>query len=267
VPKYMQVCISRALRGEYLLNIMQSTQPQPHSSAIRDSHAPMTDSPVKTGTRKLKIVVADDHDIIRRGLKELLLVRPGWEICGEAKTGREAVTLCEQLKPDIVVMDISMPELNGLDAARQIRKNSPNTGILILTMHFTDQLVREVIECGARGYILKSDADKDLVSAVEALANHRTYFTREASEILLNGFSKPDVVLDSKASARNRLTVREREIVQLLAEGKSSKEVAVALRISVKTAETHRANIMRKLELHSVSELVRYAIRNQIIEA
>jgi DNA-binding NarL/FixJ family response regulator len=246
---------------------MQGTLAHSSNSTIRESEAVMNDSAVKTGTRELKIVVADDHDIIRRGLKQLLLVRPGWEICGEAKTGREAVALCEQLKPDVVVMDISMPELNGLDAARQIRKNCPNTGILILTMHFADQLVREVIECGARGYILKSDADKDLISAVEALANRRTYFTREASEILLNGLSKPGVVLDSKASARNRLTVREREIVQLLAEGKSSKEVAVALRISVKTAETHRANIMRKLELHSVSELVRYAIRNQIIEA
>jgi DNA-binding NarL/FixJ family response regulator len=263
----MQTCISRAMRGAYLLSIMQATQTHPFSAAIRDGDAAMSDNAVKMGTRKLKIVVADDHDIIRRGLKQLLLARPAWEICGEAKTGREAVTLCEELKPDVVVMDISMPELNGLDAARQIRKSSPNTGILILTMHFTDQLVREVVECGARGYILKSDADKDLVSAVEALANRRTYFTREASEILLNGFSKPDVVLDSKASARNRLTVREREIVQQLAEGKSSKEVAVALGISVKTAETHRANIMRKLELHSVSELVRYAIRNQIIEA
>ena len=134
-------------------------------------------------------------------------------------------------------------------------------------MHFTDQLVREVIDCGARGYILKSDADRDLVTAVEAISNRRTYFTREASEILLDGFARPDVAIDTKPLARSRLTAREREIVQLLAEGNSSKEVAVTLGISVKTAETHRANIMRKLELHSVSELVRYAIRNQIIQA
>jgi DNA-binding NarL/FixJ family response regulator len=214
----------------------------------------------------LRILVADDHDIIRRGLRQLLMSRPGWEVCGEAKNGREAVSASQELKPDVVVMDISMPELNGLEAARQIQKSSPQSAILILTMYFTDQLVREVIECGARGYILKSDADKDLVSAVEALSNHRTYFTREASEILLNGFSRPDVVLDARAAPRNRLTLREREIVRLLAEGKSSKDVSKALGISVKTAETHRANIMRKLELHSVSELVRYAIRNQIIE-
>jgi DNA-binding NarL/FixJ family response regulator len=214
----------------------------------------------------LRILVADDHDIIRRGLRQLLMSRPGWEVCGEAKTGREAVSASETLKPDVIVMDISMPDLNGLEATRQIQKASPNIGILILTMYFTDQLVRDVIECGARGYILKSDADKELVSAVEALSNRRTYFTREASEILLNGLSRPDVVLDPKATPRQRLTNREREIVRLLAEGKSSKDVSATLGISVKTAETHRANIMRKLELHSVSELVRYAIRNQIIE-
>lgn len=236
----------------------------PPSPPDRDSiEVPQT---LRTGIQNLRILIADDHDIIRRGLRQLLMAKPGWEICGEAKTGREALTLAEQLKPDIIVMDISMPELNGLEAARQLQKNSPQIGILILTMYFTDQLVREVIDCGARGYILKSDADKELVNAVEALANRRTYFTREASEILLNGYSRPDVVLDSKATARNRLTAREREIVQLLADGKSSKEVASTLKISVKTAETHRANIMRKLELHSVSELVRYAIRNQIIE-
>ena len=236
----------------------------PPSPSDRDSiEVPQT---LRTGIQNLRILIADDHDIIRRGLRQLLMTKPGWEICGEAKTGREALTLAEQLKPDVIVMDISMPELNGLEAARQLQKNSPQIGILILTMYFTDQLVREVIDCGARGYILKSDADKELVNAVEALANRRTYFTREASEILLNGYSRPDVVLDSKATARNRLTAREREIVQLLADGKSSKEVASTLKISVKTAETHRANIMRKLELHSVSELVRYAIRNQIIE-
>jgi len=222
---------------------------------------------LRTGLNNVRILVADDHDIIRRGLRELLLAKPGWEICGEAKTGKEAVRLAEQLKPDVMVVDISMPELNGLDAARQILKSDPNIGILILTMHFSDQLVREVIDSGARGYILKSDTDKELVSAVEALANRRTYFTREASEILLNGYSRRKVVLDFKAAPRNRLTARELEIVHLLAGGKSSKEVAETLKISVKTAETHRANIMRKLELHSVSELVRYAIRNQIIEA
>jgi len=215
----------------------------------------------------MRILVADDHDIIRRGLKDLLAAKPGWEICAEAKTGRDAVAMAEQLKPDVIVMDVSMPDLNGLEAARRIHKALPKTGILILTMHYSDQLVRDVIESGARGYILKSDADRELVSAVEAIANRRTFFTPRASELLLDGFSRPGTTVEPKLPLRNRLTSREREIVQLLAEGKSSKEVAVALGISVKTAETHRANIMRKLEIHSVSELVRYAIKNQIIEA
>lgn len=215
----------------------------------------------------MRILVADDHDIIRRGLKELLTSRSGWEVCAEAKTGREAVTLAEQFKPEVVVMDISMPELNGLEAARQIRKSLPRTEILILTLHFSDQLVREIVEAGVRAYIMKSDADRDLVAAVEALSNHRPFFTARAADMLLDGFRRPKTDIDTDTVIRNRLTAREREIVQLLAEGKSSKEVAVALGISVKTAETHRANIMRKLELHSVSELVRYAVRNQIIEA
>lgn len=215
----------------------------------------------------MRILVADDHDIIRRGLKELLASRAGWEVCAEAKTGREAVALAEQLKPDVVVMDISMPDLNGLEAARKIRKSVPKSEILILTLHFSDQLVREIVEAGVRAYIMKSDADRDLVAAVEALSNHRPFFTARAADMLLDGFCRPHAAPDPDAVVRNRLTSREREIVQLLAEGKSSKEVAVSLGISVKTAETHRANIMRKLELHSVSELVRYAVRNQIIEA
>jgi DNA-binding NarL/FixJ family response regulator len=222
---------------------------------------------LRSGIKTVKILVADDHDIIRRGLKQLLTSRSGWEVCGEAKTGREAVALAEQLKPEIVVMDISMPDLNGLEAARRIHKSFPKMGILILTLHFSDQLVRDIVEAGARAYIMKSDADRDLVSAVEALANHRTFFTSRAAEMLLNGFTNQNSVPDPEAHLRNRLTSREREIVQLLAEGKSSKEVAVALGISVKTAETHRANIMRKLEMHSVSEVVRYAVKNQIIEA
>jgi DNA-binding NarL/FixJ family response regulator len=215
----------------------------------------------------MQILVADDHDIVRRGLKQLLNSRPGWEVCAEASTGREAVALAEQLKPKVVVMDISMPELNGLEAARKILKILPKTEIVILTLHFSDQLVREILASGARGYIMKSDADRDLVAAVEAVSNHRSYFTARAADMVLNGFNAGSHAPDPGTVLRNRLTPREREIVQLLAEGKSSKEVAVSLNISVKTAETHRANIMRKLELHSVSELVRYAVKNQIIEA
>src|SRR5882724_7613860 len=215
----------------------------------------------------LRILVADDHDIIRRGLKQLLTAKPGWEVVAEAKNCREAVTLAEQFKPEIVVMDISMPELNGLEAARRIKKALPKTEIVILTLHFSDQLVHDIVEAGARAYIMKSDADRDLIAAVEALSHRRSFFTPKAAEMVLNGFRKRNAAPDTVQEFRNRLTPREREIVQLLAEGKSSKEVAVGLGISVKTAETHRANIMRKLEIHSVSELVRYAVKNQIIEA
>lgn len=218
--------------------------------------------------KSLRILVADDHDILRRGLKQLLTSHAGWQVCGEARTGREAVSLAEEHKPDIVVIDISMPDLNGLEAARRIRKALPKTGIIILSLHFSDQLVKDIVEAGARAYVMKADADRDLVNAVEALSNHRTFFTARAAEMLLNDFSdRVSSPIQPPASPRNRLTSREREIIQLLAEGKSSKAVASVLGISVKTAETHRANIMRKLQVHSVSELVRYAIKNSIIEA
>ncbi len=214
----------------------------------------------------MRILIADDHDVVRTGLRQLLLERKGWEVCAEAKTGREAVALALQTKPDVVVMDIGMPELNGLEAARQIRKGLPNTEIVILSLHLSDELVYEIVQTGVRGYVLKSDANRDLVNAVEALGMHRTFFTAKVSEMMLDGFCNRKPKAGQYSVARDRLTSRQREIVQLLAEGKSSKEVAVVLNISVKTAETHRANIMRKLELHSVSELVRYAVKNQIIE-
>jgi len=165
-----------------------------------------------------------------------------------------------------VVLDISMPDLNGLEAARRIRKASANTEILILSMHYSDQLIRDILEAGVRGYIVKSDSDRDLIIAVETLANHKPFFTPRATEVILSNFNAGGTRTELPESVRDRLTSREREIVQLLAEGKSSKEVAASLSISVKTAETHRANIMRKLQLHTVSELVRYAVRNQIIE-
>jgi DNA-binding NarL/FixJ family response regulator len=231
---------------------------------VRTGHA--QDPRLGGGMRTLRILVADDHDLMRRGLKALLESHPGWSICAEAHTGREAVAKAEELRPDIVILDITMPELNGVEAARRILKASPNTEILVLSVHYSDQLIRDILDAGVRGYIVKSDSDRDLIIAVEALANHKPFFTPRATELILSNFNNkggstevPDVIGD-------RLTSREREIVQLLSEGKTSKEVASMLGISVKTAETHRANIMRKLEIHSVSELVRYAVRNQIIE-
>src|SRR5579863_3821387 len=221
----------------------------------------------KRNLPNLRILIADDHDLMRRGLRALLESHPGWEICGEAANGREAVSLTEELNPDIIILDITMPELNGVDAARRILKSSPNTEVLLLSVHYPDQLIREILEAGIRGYIVKSDSDRDLVIAVEALANHKPFFTPRATELILSNFNNKGILGEVPDSVRDRLTSREREIVQLLAEGKSSKEVASSLCISVKTAETHRANIMRKLQLHTVSELVRYAVRNQIVEA
>lgn len=213
-----------------------------------------------------RILVADDHEVVRRGLCALLQAQLDWEICGEAADGREALEKTQKLKPDVVILDIGMPSLNGLEATRQILKLNPQTKILILTLHDSDQVVREVLNAGARGFLLKSDAARDLVAAVEALRRDKTYFTSKVAAMVLEGFLKngtPSAV--PAPPTRGRLTPREREIVQLLAEGKSTKEVAVALGLSVKTAETHRSNIMRKLELHSVSDLVLYAVRNNIV--
>jgi DNA-binding NarL/FixJ family response regulator len=217
-------------------------------------------------TKTVRILIVDDHDLMRRGIKALLQSHAGWEVVGEAHTGREAVTKAEELKPDVVILDISMPDLNGIEAARRIRKSSPNTEVLILSVHYSDQLIRDILEAGVRGYIVKSDSDRDLIIAVETLANHKPFFTPRATEVILSNFNGARPGHDLPESVRDRLTSREREIVQLLAEGKSSKEVASSLCISVKTAETHRANIMRKLQLHTVTDLVRYAVRNQIIE-
>ncbi len=214
----------------------------------------------------LRILIADDHEMIRGGLKSLLEAHEGWEVCGEAATGREAVQRCISLKPDIVVMDISMPDLNGLEATRRIRKECPKTEVLVLTMHDSEQLVREVMRAGARSYILKGDAGTVLTAAVESLARHKPFFSSRVSEIILQDYLDGETVA-SETDIVGGLTPREREVLQLIAEGKSSKEIASVLNISTKTSETHRSNLMRKLNLHSVSELVRYAIRNKIIDA
>jgi DNA-binding NarL/FixJ family response regulator len=210
----------------------------------------------------VKILIADDHAVVRAGLRTLLESRSGWEVCAEAADGRDAVEKATKWKPDVAVMDIGMPLLNGVEAARRIRKASAHTEVLILTMHESDDLVQQVVEAGARGYILKDDADKILLAAVDAVRQHKPYFSTRVSgsRETANGAAEP------QRASRSRLTPREREIVQLLAEGKSNKEVASLLGISVNTAEAHRANIMLKLDLHSVTELVHYAIRNKIIK-
>src|SRR5215469_14490651 len=215
----------------------------------------------------IRLLVADDHEIMRKGIRSLLEAQPGWQVTAEASDGREAVEKAREIKPDVTVLDISMPSLNGLEAARQMIKNDARAKILILTQHESDPLIREVLDAGARGYVLKSDASRDLITAVNAVRSNKTFFTAKVAQIVLDGYLEKKPKKQEPDAAHSRLTPRQREIVQLLAEGKSSKEVAVALGLSVKTAETHRANIMRRLDCHSVSELVRYAVRNNIIEA
>lgn len=214
----------------------------------------------------LRILVADDHDIVREGMRRLLEARADWRVCGEASTGREAVERARQLKPDLVILDITMPELNGLEAARQILQALPRTEVLILTMHESEEMARQVLAVGVHGYVLKSDAGRELEAAVEAIAQGKPYFTPRVSQMVLEGYLKSQGP-GSRPASLGHLTAREREVVQLVAEGKGNKEVAARLGISVKTAETHRGNIMRKLNLHSVTELVHYAVRNKIIQA
>jgi DNA-binding NarL/FixJ family response regulator len=211
----------------------------------------------------LRILVVDDHAVVRRGVRSLLESHDGWDVCGEATTGRDAVELSRRLRPDVVVMDLSLPELNGLDATRQILKDAPETEVLVLTMHQSEELARDVLQAGARGYVLKSDADENLIAAVENLQQHKPFLTPTVTEFVLDGYIRDGADQDA---ARGAVTAREREIIQLIAEGKSNKNAASALSISVKTIEAHRANIMRKLHLHSVSDLVRYAIRNKIVQ-
>ena len=213
----------------------------------------------------VSILIADDHDVVRRGMKSLLQSRPGWEVCAEASNGREAVELARKFKPQIVILDVTMPQLGGLEATRQILAALPRTEILILTMHESEELVGEVLEAGARGYVLKTDTGRDLLRAVEAVSEHNTFFTTKIAEIVLHGYLERKRQPETKRSQPGSLTAREREVIHLLAEGKSNKQVATTLGIATKTAEAHRINIMRKLNLHSIAEVVRYAVRNQLL--
>jgi DNA-binding NarL/FixJ family response regulator len=217
--------------------------------------------------KQIRILLVDDHELVRRGLRMLLESQPGWEVCGEASDGRTAVEMSRRLLPDIVVMDLSMPELNGFEATRQILAKQPKVEVLALSMHESQQMVNEVLDAGAHGYVLKSDAGSDLVAAVEALCKHNYFFSGR-----LGNFAKSlEKLAGSRGGRRPKppgaLTAREREILQLLAEGCTNKLVASRLGISVKTVETHRARIMRKLKMCSVADVVRYAIRNGLILA
>ena len=209
-----------------------------------------------------RLLIADDFPLFRKGVREFLESQKDYEVIGEAATGREALNKAKHLKPHVVILDIGMPELNGLDATREILKAIPGTEVIILSLHESEDLVHQVLEAGARGYVLKSDAESTLLEAVEAVRHHRAFFASKIAAMVLETYLKGGK--DVRGEKAHRLTSRERQIVQLLAEGKSNKEVASTLGISLHTAVTHRSNIMRKLEVHSVSELVRYAIRNNL---
>ena len=212
---------------------------------------------------RLKILVADGHDVLRRGLRSLLSSHPGWSICGEARNGMEAVNLANELAPDIVILSLELEELNGIEATRQIKRNQPSTEILLYTTHDEEYLIAEAFRAGARGHVLKSDIEETLVEAIVNLARHTPFLSTTAAETLLNHMLK----VGTTSYETRAPTSREREIIRLLSEGKSNKEIGCHLRISVKTVEAHRSTTMRKLGFTSVTELVRYAIRNGIIQA
>ncbi len=212
--------------------------------------------------KNLRILLADDHEMLRRGLRAILTEQSGWEICGEAVNGRQAVDFAERLKPDVIVMDLAMPELNGVEATHQIRRFMPKAEILMLSSDESETAIRDMLTAGARGCVLKDDPATVLVQAVESLSRHRPFLTTRISEALVKGFGRPKSI---PACPNDPLTDRERQVVRLVAEGKSTKEVAYILNISTKTAENHRTNIMRKLKVNSSTELVRYAIRNKMI--
>jgi two-component system response regulator NreC len=221
--------------------------------------------PPSIPVKPLRILVADDHEVIRHGVRRLVETQPNWEVCGEAFDGRSAVAMAEALQPDVAVLDIGMPELNGLDAVRQIKRLVPNCESLIFTGESDEQMIYDVFSAGARSYILKTDVGTHLLDAIRALGEHKHYFTNRIAEVIFTRhFGGASTTSRSQI---DDLTAREREVVQLLAEGKSNREVSALLGISIKTVETHRAAIMRKLGMHSFADLVRYAIRNKMVVA
>jgi DNA-binding NarL/FixJ family response regulator len=211
--------------------------------------------------KTLRILIADDHGLVRRGARAILHSRRGWRVVGEAVDGREAVQKAIDLKPDVAVVDIGMPELDGVEVARQIREAVPDTEVLVLTMHESDQMVRRALDAGARGYLLKSDLTESLVKAVNDVSQGKRFLTPKVSEIVLEGFLKARSRRRQAERAGAATTPRETEIIRLLTEGKTNKETGAQLGITVRTVETHRAKIMLKLGLHSLTELIHYAMR------
>jgi len=216
-----------------------------------------------------RILIADDHAIVRRGLRALLTSQPGIEVCSEASSGTEALDYLKKEKPDLMVLDLTMPEMNGLEVARVAREESPTTDILVLSMHFSEEIAREVLRCGAIGYVLKSDADTELLAAVDHARHRQPFFTGKLAvsmaESFIQGQPNPDVPT-SKELEGTPLTGRELQVIQLLAEGKSNKQVADTLGVSTRTVESHRNHIMRKMSFTSFSDLIRFAVRTNLIQ-
>jgi DNA-binding NarL/FixJ family response regulator len=225
-----------------------------------------TVGPVESGAlMPVRIVIADDHEVVRLGLRAVLEREPGWTVCGEAATGRQAIAEAVEQRPDVVILDVSMPDINGLEAARQIRRVVA-AQILIVSVNESDQMLRDAVDAGASGFVSKADAARTLVEAVRTIVNRQTFFPLPAAAVagLAVADDRPAGV--ARPPARGPLTPRESEVLALLAAGRTNKKIAATLGISIKTAETHRARILRKLDLHSMNELVRYALRNHLIE-
>lgn len=223
-----------------------------------------------TAAKPYRILIADDHAVVRRGLRSLLESQPGIEVCCEASTGAEALEYVRRAKPDMVVLDLTMPEMNGLDVTRAVREESPSTAVLVLTMHFSEELAREVLRAGALAYVLKSDADSELLTAIDHVRHNQPFFTSalaiSMAHTFVHGPGDAAGGPGEKPLPGSPLTNREVEVIQLLAEGKSNKEAAVELGVSTRTVESHRNHIMHKMSFRSFSELVRFAVRNKLIE-
>lgn len=212
---------------------------------------------------KIRVLLADDHTILREGIRALLAAQPDIEVVGEAANGREAVSRARDLKPDVVLMDIAMPLLNGLEATRQIKKEHPEIGVLVLTMHDSQEYVSQILRAGASGYVIKEAAASDLVSAIHAVHGGGAFLYPSVAKMLVDDYLRR---VGAEGERYERLTDREREVLQLIAEGHTNKEIADLLCLSVKTVQTHRAHIMEKLNLHDKGELIKYAIQRGIIE-
>lgn len=210
----------------------------------------------------LRVLIADDHEIVRRGVRDVIETQPGWEVCGEAANGSDVLDIALKGRPNVAVIDVSLPGLNGIAVTRQLKQAMPTTEVLLFTMHDDEETISGGLAAGARGYLLKTDGDEQLVAAISSLGAHRSYFSPLVSDLLLES-----AVHERKKSRLESFSVRELEVAQLIAEGESNKKIARRLEISVKTVESHRAAAMRKAGVHTAAEFVRFAIKHNLIRA